>query len=144
MEFREILRTKGFHHDIVELEELVGLVKERVAFVRDLWDETDFFFSAPEYYDPEVIKKRWKPETRGLMNELKTILSETDPFTTENTEKTVKNWIESKEYNTGAVMNAFRLLVVGASRGPHIFNIISWIGKEETLKRIDLGLSKIA
>jgi glutamyl-tRNA synthetase len=144
MEFREILRTKGYHHDIVEIEELVGLVKERVDFVKDLWDETDFFFRNSGYYDPEVIKKRWKPETRGQMNELKTILAETDPFTTQNTEMVVKNWIESKGYNTGAVMNAFRLIIVGTSRGPHIFNIISWIGKEETLKRIDAGLSKIA
>jgi glutamyl-tRNA synthetase len=144
MEFREILRTKGYHHDMVELEELVGLVKERVNFTRDLWDETDFFFRNPGYYDPEVIKKQWKPETRSQLNELKTILAEIDPFTAENTEKTVKAWIEENGYNTGAVMNAFRLVLVGTSRGPHIFNIISWIGKEETLNRIDKGLSTIA
>ena len=63
LEFREFLRANGFHHDIVELEMLVGLVKERVSFVKDIWEETDFFFKAPETYDQEVIKKRWKSET---------------------------------------------------------------------------------
>ena len=58
-------------------------------------------------------------------------------------ESKVKSWIEAKGYNTGAIMNAFRIVIVGASRGPHMFDIISWLGKEETLKRIDKGVSVI-
>ena len=64
-------------------------------------------------------------------------------FLLAETEPVVKAWIEEKGYNTGAIMNAFRLVIVGASRGPHMFDIISWIGKEETLKRIDKGISVI-
>jgi glutamyl-tRNA synthetase len=143
MEFREILRAKGLHHDIVHLEILVGLVKERISFVKDIWQETDFFFTAPEAYDKEVIKKRWKPETASQLNELRSILENIEECTPSVTEETVKTWIESKGYNMGAVMNALRLVIVGASRGPHMFDIISWIGKEETLKRIDRGISNI-
>ncbi len=143
MEFREILRAKGMHHDIVHLEILVGLVKERISFVKDIWQETDFFFIAPESYDKEVIKKRWKPETPSQLNELRSILENIEEFTPSVTEQAVKAWIESKGYNIGAIMNAFRLVIVGASRGPHMFDIISWIGKEETLKRIDRGISNI-
>jgi len=40
-------------------------------------------------------------------------------------------------------MNALRLLIVGASRGPHIFDIISWIGRDETISRIEKGVSLI-
>ncbi|MCX6333326.1 MAG: glutamate--tRNA ligase [Bacteroidia bacterium] len=141
MEFREFLRAKGIHYDIVHLEKLIGLVKERVSFVKDFWQETDFFFVAPETYDREVIKKKWKPETPLQLTELKSVLENIDEFNPSVTEQTVKAWIENKGYNIGAVMNAFRLVVVGASRGPHIFDIISWIGKEETLKRIDKGIS---
>jgi glutamyl-tRNA synthetase len=140
LEFREILRAKGFHHDIVELEELIGLVKERLSFVRDIWQETDFFFRAPETFDREVIRKRWKPETPGQLNELKEVLDSVELFTPAATEQAVKSWIEKKGYSTGAVMNAFRLVIVGASRGPHLFDIIAWIGKEETIKRIDRGI----
>ena len=143
MEFREILRAKGIHQDIVHLEKLIGLVKERVNFVKDIWQETDFFFIAPESYDKEIIKKRWKPETPSQLAELVAILEDVSEFNPAITEQTVKAWIESKGYNTGAVMNAFRLVVVGASRGPHMFDIISWIGREETIKRIEMGISLI-
>jgi glutamyl-tRNA synthetase len=143
IEFREFLRSHGFHVDIVNLEILVGMVKERVSFVKDIWDQTDFFFKAPETYDQEVIKKRWKDDSVLLLTELRSLLEKTASFTAGNTELVVKTWLEEKGYNTGTVMNALRLVIVGASRGPHIFEIISWIGKEETLKRIDKGISVI-
>lgn len=140
IEFREILRSKGFHHDIVRLEKLVALVKERVSFVKDIWHETDFFFKSPETYDPEVVRKRWKPESCSLLTELKGILEKVSEFSSEETEKAVKLWIEEKKVNPGTVMNTLRLVIVGASRGPHIFDIISWIGREETLMRIEKGI----
>jgi glutamyl-tRNA synthetase len=143
LEFREYLRAQGFQYDIVQLETLVNLVKERVSFVKDIWEQTDFFFKQPESYDQEVIRKRWKEDSGELLHELKSILEGIGDFSSANTEQVVKAWIEEKGYNTGAIMNALRLVIVGASRGPHIFDIISWIGKDETLKRIESGLGVI-
>ena len=143
MEFREILRTHGKHEDIVDLESLIGMVKERVSFVKDIWAQTDFFFKTPETYDQEVIKKRWKEDSASLLLELKEELKKIDDFSAGSTEPVIKAWIEKKGYNTGAIMTVFRLVIVGASRGPHIFDIIGWIGKEETLNRIDRGVSII-
>jgi glutamyl-tRNA synthetase len=141
IEFREFLRAKGFFVDIVELETLVGLVKERVSFVKDIWDQTDFFFIAPETYDQEVIKKRWKEDSASLLTGLRDELEKIDDFSSVSTEPVIKAWIEKNGYNTGTIMNAFRLVIVGASRGPHMFDIIEWIGKDETISRIDKGLS---
>jgi len=143
IEFREFLRARGFHVDIIELEILVELVKERVSFVKDIWDQTDFFFKAPDTYDQEVIKKRWRDDSAKQLMELRSVLEEIDDFSATSTEHVVKAWIDKNGYNTGAIMNAFRLVIVGALRGPHMFDIISWIGKEETVKRIDNGLSVI-
>ena len=143
MEFREFLRARGYQCDIVRIESLIALVKERVSFVKEIWDQTDFFFRAPESYDQDVIKKRWKEETPAQLMELSSVLDSCEEFSPAATELTVKSWIEQKGYNMGAIMNAFRLVVVGASRGPHMFDIISWIGKDETLRRIDTGISVI-
>jgi glutamyl-tRNA synthetase len=143
IEFREMLRAHGIFVDIVEIESLIGLVKERASFVKDLWDQTDFFFKAPVSYDAEVIKKRWKDDSSVQLAELRSVLEKIDDFSSASTESVVKEWIEKKGYNIGAVMNAFRLVIVGASRGPHMFDIIEWIGKDETLKRIDKGVSII-
>ncbi|HEX2919568.1 MAG TPA: glutamate--tRNA ligase [Bacteroidales bacterium] len=143
IEFREILRTKGHHVDIGELESLVKIVKERVSFVREIWDQTDFFFEAPKTYDPEAVRKRWKEDTPAILRELKSELAKTDNLSAAQTEAVIKAWIEYKGYSTGAVMNALRLVLVGSLRGPHIFDIISWIGKEETFRRIDKGIDVI-
>jgi glutamyl-tRNA synthetase len=143
MEFREFLRARGYQFDIVQLESLVGLVKERVSFVKDIWEETGFFFKAPETYDQDVIMKRWNDDSAALLSELRSLLDTLDDFSAGSTETVVKAWIGKNGYNTGTVMNAFRLVIVGALRGPHMYDIISWIGKEETLKRIDRGLSVI-
>jgi glutamyl-tRNA synthetase len=126
------------------LETLVGLVKERVSFVKDIWDQTDFFFKAPESYDPEAVKKRWKEETPQQLAELKTLLTGLHDFSAHGTEVAIMDWIQTKGYNTGAIMNAFRLVTVGALRGPHMFDIISWIGREETIKRIVKGISTLS
>jgi len=143
LEFREFLRAKGYHIDIINLESLVNLVKERVSFVKDIWEQTDFFFKAPELYDKEIIKKKWNSDSPVLLKELRDLLEKVSDFSAASTEGVVKAWIEEKGYNTGTIMNAFRLVIVGASRGPHMYDIISWIGKAETLKRIDTGLSVI-
>jgi glutamyl-tRNA synthetase len=143
LEFREELRSHGHHVDINELETLVSLVKERVSFVNEIWDQTDFFFNPPESYDQEVIRKRWKEDSPGVLTELKSVLEPLTDFTPASTESIVKEWIERKGYNTGNVMNVFRLVIAGASHGPHMFDIISWIGKEETIRRIEKGIEII-
>jgi glutamyl-tRNA synthetase len=143
MEYREELRARGYHMDINELETLTSMVKERVSFVKEIWDNTDFFFKAPESYDQDVVNKRWKEDSPSILQSLRGILENIDDFTPGSTEPAVKTWIEKSGLNTGSVMNVFRLVIVGASRGPHMFDIISWIGKEETLQRIDRGIEVI-
>lgn len=143
LEFRDQLRGKGFHCEIVRLENIVAMVRERISFVNELWEQSDFFFRAPESYDPETVRKRWKDDTASRLKELAAILQNVSEFSPAATEEAVKQWITEKSYNTGAVMNALRLVIVGASRGPHIFDIISWIGRDETISRISKGVTVI-
>lgn len=115
---------------------IVGLVKNRVNFVKELWENSHYFFVAPTEYDEKTVKKRWKEDSAHCMTELMEVLKDIDDFSIENQEKIVMAWIESKGYKTGDIMNAFRLTLVGEGKGPHMFDI-SWVlGKEETLKRM--------
>jgi glutamyl-tRNA synthetase len=139
-----VVQEKGFQPDFGKLVKIVSLVKERVGFVRDLWNEADFFFVAPESYDHDVVRKRWNNDSPRQMTELFGIIAGVQPFTPEVLEKSVKEWIASKGYNTGAILNLFRLLLVGASRGPHLFDIAALIGRDETLARLGNGISRLA
>ncbi|OFY67143.1 MAG: glutamate--tRNA ligase, partial [Bacteroidetes bacterium RBG_13_43_22] len=78
LEFRDYLRAQGYQYDIGDLETIAGLVKERVSFVKDIWNETDFFFRSPDSYDKDVVKKRWFPETSSQLLELKSLLEGID------------------------------------------------------------------
>lgn len=142
--FMPIVREKGFSTDLNTLEKIAGLVKERAAFVKDLWNEADYFFISPEKYDEEVVKKRWNEGSQEIIDGLRDVISGVDPLYHDNCERIVKEWIKEKNYNTGAVLNLFRLLIVGASRGPHLFNIIEIIGRDETIRRLDAGIKRLA
>lgn len=141
--FTELLREKGIEEEPERVTAVVSMVKERASFIHDLWDQSDYFFIAPETYDEQVVKKRWKGDTAGMMTSLTEILRETDPFTSAVTEEKVKEWVNIKGFGMGSVLNLFRLLVVGASRGPHLFDIIGWLGREETIRRIEKGVSRL-
>lgn len=138
-----MLAEKGISADLDFVTQVVKLVKERAHFVHELWEQSDFFFRAPEEFDPQAVKKRWKQDSYDQMVELKDLLSGTEDFSSENTEEIVKKWIEEKEYGMGAVLNAFRLIIVGGLRGPHMFDIISLLGQEETLRRLEVGLHEL-
>ncbi|MBO4814679.1 MAG: glutamate--tRNA ligase [Muribaculaceae bacterium] len=120
-----------------------GLVKNRINFVRDLWDNARFFFVAPTTYAEKDVKKRWKEDTPQLMGELIEVLKGQDFADATATEEAVMEWIKGNEYHMGNVMNAFRLTVVGECKGPHMFDITKLLGKEETLARIERGISNI-
>ncbi|MDE5682783.1 MAG: glutamate--tRNA ligase [Muribaculaceae bacterium] len=121
----------------------VGLVKSRINFVGDLWDNARFFFVAPTEYDPKAVKKRWSEQMPATMLELVDLLEKTSDFGSAALEPEVMAWIESNGYHMGNVMNAFRLAVVGECKGPHMFDITDLIGRDETVKRIRTAVERI-
>jgi len=122
-----------------KIVKIIGLVKGRVNFVKELWDQANFFFVAPIVYDEKSVQKRWKADSAERMQELIDILEPLD-FSAVHAEPVVMNWIETKGYNTGYIMNAFRVALVGEARGPHIFDIMEIIGKEEVIRRLEKAI----
>ncbi|GLB48169.1 glutamate--tRNA ligase [Neptunitalea lumnitzerae] len=122
---------------------VVSLVKERANFITDLWELSDYFFVTPTEYDAKASKKQWKEQTPEIMKELIAIVSGIEEFTSTNTETVVKNWLQEKGYGFGQVMPPLRLSLVGAMKGPHVFDIVELLGKEETLLRIQKAIDTL-
>lgn len=118
---------------------IVSLVKERANFVTELWDLSDYFFEAPTSYD-EKAAKNWKDETPELMKQVKEVLNNIENFTSVNIETLLKDWMTTNEIGMGKVMQPLRLSLVGALKGPHLFDIIEMIGKAETSSRIEKAI----
>lgn len=142
--FVPVLREHGIANpDMEYVAKAVGMVKGRADLVPDLWTQGDFFFVAPETYAEKDVKKRWSEETPAIMEELIGVLEGIDDMTSANAEKIVLDWIADKGYHLGNVMNAFRLAVVGACRGPHMFDITELMPKEEVTARIRRAIATI-
>jgi nondiscriminating glutamyl-tRNA synthetase len=138
-DFATILMQKGLNSSVVgmtKLVKIVSLIKERANFVSEFWEISDYFFQAPNSYD-EKATKNWKEETPNLMKRLIEVLNTIDDFTSVNIENIVKNWLTENEIGMGKIMQPFRLSLVGALKGAHLFDIVEVIGKEETIKRIE-------
>ncbi|MBD5369668.1 MAG: glutamate--tRNA ligase [Bacteroides sp.] len=142
--FMPVLEAKGVSgFDKEYIARAIGMVKGRANLIPELWDQADFFFTAPAEYAPKDVKKRWSEQTPAIMEELIGVLEGIDDMTSANAEKTVLDWIASKGYHLGNVMNAFRLAVVGACRGPHMFDITELMPREEVVSRIRRAIAEI-
>ncbi|WP_278863459.1 glutamate--tRNA ligase [Leyella stercorea] len=134
--FAPIVANNGVDESMERITEVVAMMKDRVNFVKELWPLCSFFFIAPTEYDEKTVKKRWKADSAKVMGELADVLEGIDDFSVEGQEPVVMKWVEEKGYKLGDVMNAFRLTLVGIGKGPGMFDISAFLGKEETLKRL--------
>ena len=139
-------RAHGVTDSLERITEVCAMMKDRVSFVKELWPLCSFFFEAPTAYDEKTAKKRWKtdgeqqPSSAQQMTELMQVLEGIDDFSLENQERIVHAWIEQKEYKLGAIMNAWRLTLVGEGKGPGMFDISAFLGKKETLRRMQRAI----
>jgi glutamyl-tRNA synthetase len=138
------LGTNGISIDNSKIRVLIPIIKPRINFLHEVWDQSRFFFVAPDSYDEAMVKKRWKEDTPEKMKNLAEALESCEPFTVESVETVVKGAIEDHQWGMGAIMNAWRLLLVGAAKGPGLFDLASFLGKEEVIDRMNRGIEKIS
>ena len=134
--FAPVVAGNGIEESMSRITEVVRMMKDRVSFVKDLWQLCSFFFIAPTTYDEKTVRKRWKEDSPQTMSALADLLEGLDDFSIENQERVVHEWIEKNDLKLGNVMNAWRLTLVGEGKGPGMFDISAFLGKQETINRM--------
>lgn len=142
IQFKKYLENKGVSSE-VNIDTVVQLLKERATFIRDLWEQGSFFFETPESYDEKAFKKAVKPEIKDFLNKVKQLLENTDDYSSENLTTLIKGWITSEKIGFGQVMMPLRLALVGEMKGPDVMDILSILGKNESLKRISNFIAQL-
>lgn len=125
------------------LEEALSLIRDRITLLPDVVEQVGFLFEAPTSYDEKTVQKRWKADTPVQIESACQMLGSLGDFSSEHIDAKLKDWIEANGYGMGAVMNALRLALVGAPKGPHINDIIAFLGKDETLARLQRSIATI-
>ena len=138
-----ILREHGIEVPDEAAGRAAGIMKERAQLITDLWDLISYFFVAPAEYEEKQARKYWKGQNPAILAELRGVLAGIDDFSKENTERIVHGWIDEKGYGMGQVMNTLRLALVGAGKGPGMYDVTEFIGREECLRRIDRLLKNL-
>ncbi len=141
--FLDDLKSRNIDADKDFVKQVVSLVKERAEFVKDLWEQSSFFFEAPTEYDPKVVKKRWKENTPAMMAVVKDVIAGVEDFKADNIKAEIVAYLEKNEIGMGAVMNALRLVLVGGGFGPDLMKIAELLGKDEVKRRIESGIQNI-
>lgn len=142
--FAPVVESMGLTRtfSLAEITRIVSLIKDRAHFVSEFWELSDYFFLAPASYDDKAAKN-WKEETPVLMNQLIEVLANIEDFNSHTIETIVKDWMTQNEIGMGKVMQPFRLSLVGALKGPHLFDIAEIIGKDETISRIQKAIDTL-
>ncbi len=140
--FKELEEVKNSGLDDDTLLQIVSLMKERASFVRDIYNDSKFFFEAPTSYDEKATKKAWNEETSSLLTAFAASLTATDSFEKGVLKQSIHDFAEEKGLGMGKVMMPLRLALVGELKGPDVPDIMQILGKEETIARIQNAINK--
>ena len=144
--FTDVLKNHGvdtgsFSRDYIG--RAAAMVKDRVSFIEELWDNARFFFEAPTEYEAKSVKKRWTPDMPQHMKDLIGQLRALPTLESKKAEEIILGWIKENGLHMGNVMNAWRLAVVGECKGPHMFDILELMGTDENVARIEAAIERI-
>ena len=142
-ELQIILKENNIKMDNEFVASVCNQLKERATFVKDMWLEGAYYFAAPTTYDEKTIRKKWKEETPRLLSELKIRLENISDFSSVNIEIEFKKYLDDNDLGMGRLLPAFRLALTGLGMGPSLFDIASLLGKNETIKRMEIALKII-
>ncbi len=143
LEFQEVLKEKGVRAETARVVKIIGMVKERADFVKELWDQSFFFFTRPETYDTKIISKKWKEETPVLLTGMIALFRGINDFTAGNIKAEAEAFATDRGVGMGQVILPTRICLVGGSFGPDLFTICELLGKEEVISRIENALEEI-
>ena len=141
--FMHILEANGIHTTAERAAAVVGMMKmKKINFIADLWPMCDFFFTAPEAYtmDDKFTRKNWKAGTAAEMQALAEQLEQLDDFSVESQKAAIDAWAEETGIKP---WNPWRVCLVGTGKGPDMYELAAFLGKEETLSRMQAAIAAL-
>ena len=139
--FEKILEKKQISCNADYLKNVIDLIKDRLNFINDFWEQACYFFEAPTEYDPQALKKRWKEGTGAHLKVIDDMLMSFQPFDKQKAQDTVMQYIQDNGLNMGQILNSVRIALVGTARGPELFTMIELMGTEEVHRRIERAVA---
>ncbi|WP_342646618.1 glutamate--tRNA ligase [Mucilaginibacter sp. CSA2-8R] len=140
-ECKVALQNKGITVESDEyLAKAIELVKDRLVLINDIYEHAWYFFKQPEEYDLNAVKPKWNETKTELFKTFIKQIEETENWSAADLENNFKALIAEKGLKAGDAMLPLRVMLVGGKFGPHVFDIVALLGKQETIARVEKAL----
>lgn len=131
----------------IDLKKIADLVKTRIEIFPDINDMIDFFEELPDYDVAMYTHKKMKTNSENSLEVLKDVLplfEASDDYSKEGVEKLLMDYIHGRGIKNGLGLWPVRTALSGKQSTPGgAYEIAEIIGKEETISRIKVGISKL-
>lgn len=120
-----------------ELDKLLEMMRKRAHNLNEIVDDSMFIFRAPESYDEASVAKHFNAETPALLRELSSSLSEVGTWNEAEIEAAFARVAASSGLKMGKIAQPARTAIVGIAQSPGIYEVVYFVGREETLARLE-------
>ncbi len=122
---------------------IIRVMRERTTFIKDFIQKSPYFFERPAQYDPEVVKKRWRPESAAQLESLVAAFVKLQNPQKEEFEAALHQTAEALKVKNSDLIHPLRLAVSGTGSGPGLYDILVILGRDETVHRIKVAIEKL-
>jgi len=120
---------------------IVSIMRDRVTFPKDFWEQATFLFASPDHFDQNVVNKKWNDDVVKVLTEFKNLVASASAFDAATVKVLLDNAAASAGVGTGKILQALRVALTGAGGGPDLMMIMEILGSEEVGRRLDYALS---
>ena len=131
----------------LDLKKILDLVKTRIEVLPDIEEHVDFFEELPDYDIALYTHKKMKTNSENsleVLRELLPILESHDDYSIDSLHELIMQYIKEKGIKNGQGLWPVRTAVSGKQMTPGgAFEIMEILGKDESLRRIKVGIEKL-
>ncbi|MBX2965214.1 MAG: glutamate--tRNA ligase [Cyclobacteriaceae bacterium] len=138
-----LLNESGFMATLENAVKIVSIMKERVTFPQEIWEQGKFFFTAPTTFDQTVVSKKWNDEVEKTLAAFKEALTKEGTLNAISAKQILESVTASLNIGTGKIMQPLRVALTGNASGPDLMITMEILGKDEVIRRLGYALGAI-
>ena len=117
-----------------------GLIKDRITFPNELWEQHRYFFVPPTDYPLAIVKEKFYPISYEAVNKIMIALTGTATFDPNSIQSIFSKYTESEQVKKAHVIGLIRVAITGQRMGPNLVQIAALLGRREVANRLERAL----
>lgn len=139
----DILQREGIPCTTEKAVKIASIMKERITFPQELWEQGKYFFHAPSQYDESVVQKKWNQDVVTVLTAYSQAVQAVPQLSAVIAKETLDQVTASVGIAVGKILQATRVAITGVGGGPDLMVIMEILGKDEVIQRINTAVATL-